>query len=153
MRGLVVVEHQVDRVSGGADEDYLEDGVVEVLRFVKRPEKVDVAGDVDDEVQELRLEGYAGRALSPKVITLPVLAEAVRRLTLDVFILWSKIKIEMRWDKSPASRKRLAGARRRCGREKAILRSSERRQTGVDDGTRTEEAKDVHLATTSRADG
>jgi hypothetical protein len=68
--GFVVVEHQVDGVSRGANEDNLENGVVEVLRVVERPEQVDVASDVNEEVQELRLEGYAGCALLEQVTTL-----------------------------------------------------------------------------------
>jgi hypothetical protein len=51
--GLVVVEHEVDGVRGGADEDDLEDGVVERAGRVEGPEKVDVSRHVYDEVEEL----------------------------------------------------------------------------------------------------
>jgi hypothetical protein len=50
---LVVVEHEVNRVRGRADEDDFKDGVVERLRLVESPEKVDVSGNVYDEVEEL----------------------------------------------------------------------------------------------------
>lgn len=53
MGGLVVVKHEVDGVRGAADEDDLENGVVERLGLVKGPEKVDVARDIYDEVEEL----------------------------------------------------------------------------------------------------
>lgn len=53
---LVVVEHEVDGVGRSADEDDLEDGVVERLGFVEGPEEVDVTREVDDQVEELRLE-------------------------------------------------------------------------------------------------
>ena len=61
--GFVVVEHEVDGVRGGADEDDLEDGVVERLGLVEGPEKIDVTRNVYDEVEELRLERDAGCAL------------------------------------------------------------------------------------------
>jgi hypothetical protein len=51
--GLVVVEHEVHRVRGRADEDDFKDGVVERLWLVEGPEKVDVSGNVYDEVKEL----------------------------------------------------------------------------------------------------
>lgn len=54
--GLEVLEHQVDGVSLGADEKDLEGGVVEHVRSVEGPKEVEVSGDVDDEVEELRLE-------------------------------------------------------------------------------------------------
>lgn len=60
---LVVVKHQVDGVRGAADKDDLEDGVVERFRQVEGPEKVDVSCHVYNEVEELRLERDAGRAL------------------------------------------------------------------------------------------
>ena len=53
---LVVVEHEVDGVRGTADEDDLEDGVVERFGQVEGPEKIDVSCHVYDEVEELRLE-------------------------------------------------------------------------------------------------
>lgn len=53
MRGLVVVEHEVDRVRGRANEYDLEDGVVERLGFVEGPEKVDISRNVYDQVKEL----------------------------------------------------------------------------------------------------
>lgn len=61
--GLVVVEHQVNGVRGSADEDDLENGIVERLGLVEGPEKIDVARNVYDEVEELRLERDAGCAL------------------------------------------------------------------------------------------
>jgi hypothetical protein len=61
--GLVVVEHEVDDVGRGSDEDDLEDGVVEVVELVEGPEKIEVARDVDEEVEELGFEGDARRAL------------------------------------------------------------------------------------------
>ena len=61
--GLVVVEHQVDGVRGSADKDDLEDGVVERLGLVEGPQKIDVARDIYNKVEELRLERDAGRAL------------------------------------------------------------------------------------------
>ena len=63
MGGLVVVEHQVDGVRGSTDEDDLENGVVERLGLVEGPEKIDVARNVYDEVEELRLERDTGCAL------------------------------------------------------------------------------------------
>jgi hypothetical protein len=56
VRGLVVVEHEVDGVGRGADEDDFEDGVVERAGRVEGPEKVDVSRHVYDEVEELRFE-------------------------------------------------------------------------------------------------
>ena len=47
--------HQVDCVGGGGDEKEFEDGVVG--RFGEVPEEVEVAGDVDEEVEGLRFEG------------------------------------------------------------------------------------------------
>jgi hypothetical protein len=61
--GLVVVKHQVNGVRGSADEDDLENGVVERLGLVEGPEKIDVTRNVYDEVEELRLERDAGCAL------------------------------------------------------------------------------------------
>ena len=58
MRGLVVDEHEVDDVGLRGDEDDLEEGVPEVLGRVG-PEEVEVARDVDGEVEELRFEGDA----------------------------------------------------------------------------------------------
>ena len=55
MCGLIVDQHQVDHIALAADEDDLEDGVPEVLGRV-RPEEIEVPGDVDDEVEELRFE-------------------------------------------------------------------------------------------------
>jgi hypothetical protein len=62
MGWLVVVEHEVDNVELRAYEDDLEDGVPDIFRRV-RPEEVEVSRYVDGEVEELRLEGYAGCAL------------------------------------------------------------------------------------------
>jgi hypothetical protein len=50
---LVVVEHEVDGVRGGADKDDLEDGVVQRLALVEGPEEIDVSRYVYDEVEEL----------------------------------------------------------------------------------------------------
>lgn len=63
MGGLEVVEHEVYGVGGCADEDDLEDSVVQRIGVVEGPEKVDVSTEVYDQVQELRLERDAGRAL------------------------------------------------------------------------------------------
>jgi hypothetical protein len=63
MCGLVVVEHEVDGVRGGADENDLEDSVVEGAGLVEGPQQVDVSREVDNEVEELRLERDTGRAL------------------------------------------------------------------------------------------
>jgi hypothetical protein len=60
---LVVVEHEVYGVRGRADEDDLEDGVVERFRCVESPYKINVSCKVDNQVEELRLERDAGRAL------------------------------------------------------------------------------------------
>ena len=61
--GLVVVEHEIDDVDGGADEEDLEGGVVERAREVECPEQIEVACYIDGEVEELRFEGYACCAL------------------------------------------------------------------------------------------
>ena len=53
MRRFVVVEHEIDGISRCADEDDLEDSVVERLGVVESPQKVDVARDVYYEVKEL----------------------------------------------------------------------------------------------------
>jgi hypothetical protein len=51
--GLVVVEHQINGVCGSADEDDLEDGVVECRGRVEGPEEVYVSRYVYDEIEEL----------------------------------------------------------------------------------------------------
>lgn len=56
MGGLEVVEHEVYGIRGSADEDDLEDGVVQRVRVVEGPEEVDVSAKVNNQVQELRLE-------------------------------------------------------------------------------------------------
>jgi hypothetical protein len=61
--GFEIVEHEVYGVRGRADEDNLEDGVVERLGLVEGPQQIDVSCEVDDEVQELRLERNARCAL------------------------------------------------------------------------------------------
>lgn len=53
MGRFVVIQHQINGVGGGAYEDDLEDGVVERSRVVEGPDEVDVACQVDHEVQEL----------------------------------------------------------------------------------------------------
>jgi hypothetical protein len=60
---FIVIEHEVDSVCGSADEDDLKDGVVEGLGLVECPQQVDVSCEVDNEVEELRLERDARRAL------------------------------------------------------------------------------------------
>jgi hypothetical protein len=60
---FVVVQHEVYGVRGRADEDNFEAGVVECLGLVEGPQKIDVSGKVDNQVEELRLERDAGRAL------------------------------------------------------------------------------------------
>lgn len=64
---LEVVEHEVYGIRGCADEDDLEDGVVQRMGVVEGPEKVDVSTKVNNQVQELRLERNAGRALFSNV--------------------------------------------------------------------------------------
>lgn len=61
--GFVVVEHKVDGVRRCADEDDLEDGVVQRIRVVKGPKEVNVTTEVHDQVQKLRLERDTGRTL------------------------------------------------------------------------------------------
>jgi hypothetical protein len=56
VRGFEVVEHQVHGVARGRDKDDLEDGVVEGAGQVEGPQEVEVARDVDEEVEELRFE-------------------------------------------------------------------------------------------------
>ena len=56
MGRLKVVEHEVYRVRRCADENNLEYGVVERMGVVEGPEEVDVTREVDDQVEELRLE-------------------------------------------------------------------------------------------------
>jgi len=56
MRGLVIVEHQVDCVRRGTDEDDFEARVIQCVGIIKGPYEVDVAGEVHDEVEKLRLE-------------------------------------------------------------------------------------------------
>lgn len=63
MSWLVVVQHQPHDVSLAAEEDDLEHGVVKGLRLVEGPEEVEVSRNVDNEVEELRFEAYAGCAL------------------------------------------------------------------------------------------
>lgn len=63
MGGLIVVQHQINGVRGRADEDDLKDGIVERFGFVKGPEQVDVPGDVDNQIEQLRFEGDARCAL------------------------------------------------------------------------------------------
>lgn len=58
-----VVEHEVHGVCGCADEDDLEDGVVQRIGVVEGPQKVDVSTKVYNQVQELRLERDTGRTL------------------------------------------------------------------------------------------
>lgn len=62
---LVVIEHEVDDVELGADEDDLECRVPQILSRIG-PEQVQVSGYVDGEVEELRFEGDAGGALHEK---------------------------------------------------------------------------------------
>ena len=62
MRWSVVVEHQVDCVALRGDKDDLERCVPEGLGRIS-PEQIDVAGDIDSQVEELRFEAYAGRGL------------------------------------------------------------------------------------------
>jgi hypothetical protein len=61
--GLVIIEHKVDGIGRSADEDDLEDGVVECLALIEGPEEIDVSRHVYDEVEKLRLERDARRAL------------------------------------------------------------------------------------------
>jgi hypothetical protein len=56
MSRFIVVKHQIDGIGRRADEYDLEDGVVERFGFVEGPEQVDVPGNVDDEIEELRFE-------------------------------------------------------------------------------------------------
>lgn len=63
VRRLKVVEHEVYGVGRCADEDDLEDGVVQRLGLVEGPQEVNVPCEVHDEVQELRFERNTGRAL------------------------------------------------------------------------------------------
>ena len=53
MRRLVVIEHEVDSVGGCADEDDLENGVVERFGFVEGPQQVDVTREIDHQIEEL----------------------------------------------------------------------------------------------------
>jgi hypothetical protein len=62
MRRSVVVQHQVDDVELGADENDLERRVPQRFRRIG-PEEVQISSDVYGEVEKLRFEGYAGRAL------------------------------------------------------------------------------------------
>lgn len=65
MCGLVLGQHEVDNVELGADEDDLEHSVPQRLGRIG-PEEVEVAGDVDGEVEELGFEGDAGCGLRSK---------------------------------------------------------------------------------------
>lgn len=60
---LEVVEHEVHGVRGCADKDDLKDSVIQRVRVVEGPEKVNVSSKVDNQVQKLRLERDTGRAL------------------------------------------------------------------------------------------
>jgi hypothetical protein len=97
-----IVKHEVDRVCRGADEDNLENGVVERLGVVEGPEQVDISGEVNNQVQELRLERNAGCALEA-CQNAPSRIGVSGQRTLDVFILCRRIKMENKWDKSPRS--------------------------------------------------
>lgn len=57
--GLVGTDHEVDDVTGGSDEEDLEDDVVVACC----PEEVEIAGDIYDEVDDLRLERDPGATL------------------------------------------------------------------------------------------
>jgi hypothetical protein len=59
MGGLVLGGHEVDDVALGADEEDLEDDVVDGLGG----EQVQVTGDIDQQVQGLGLERDAGATL------------------------------------------------------------------------------------------
>lgn len=63
MRRLEVVEHEVYGVCGCANENDLEDGIVQRVGVVEGPEKVNVSSQVNNQVQELRLERDASCAL------------------------------------------------------------------------------------------
>lgn len=60
---FIIIEHEIHSVCGSGNEDDLEDSIVEILGFVKGPDKINVTGNVDEQVEELRLERYAGSAL------------------------------------------------------------------------------------------
>ena len=62
----------------GANKDNLEGGVVEHVRSVEGPKEVKVSGDVNDEIEELRLEGDTACALSRWISLLP--ADSVMQL-------------------------------------------------------------------------
>lgn len=100
MGRLEVVEHEVYGIRGCADEDDLEDGVVQRMRVVEGPEKVDVSTKVNNQVQELRLEGDTGRALFGLSGFAYFCLESIGR-TLEVFILCKRMRIDSRWDRSP----------------------------------------------------
>jgi len=57
------VQHQVQDIARGAEEEDFEDSEVEVRGEIESRQQVNVAGAVDEEVEELRFEGYAGCAL------------------------------------------------------------------------------------------
>jgi len=64
MGGLVAGCHQVDGVAGAAEEEKLEDEVVEAEDFFgESPKDVEVAGNIDYEVERLGLEGDSGSGL------------------------------------------------------------------------------------------
>jgi len=100
VRGLVVVEHEVDDVGLRRDEDDLKDGVPDVFGRV-RPEQIEVSGHVDGQVEELRFEGDAGRALymSGSAAVATTLSGMDMR-TLDDRILARSMNIEATWERS-----------------------------------------------------
>ncbi len=67
MGGLEVVEHEVYGVRGCADEDNLKDSIVQRIGVVEGPQQIDVSTEVNNQIQELRLERDAGRTLSEYV--------------------------------------------------------------------------------------
>ncbi len=79
---LVVVEHEVNCVCGSSDEHDLEDGVIEVSDLVEGPQEIEVARDVHQEVQELRLEGYPSRALDGESVRHANCASPIERSRL-----------------------------------------------------------------------
>lgn len=53
MRRFEIVEHEINGIRGCADEDNLEDGIVQRVGVVECPEEVDVSTKVYNQVQEL----------------------------------------------------------------------------------------------------
>jgi hypothetical protein len=63
MRRLVVIQHKVEGIRGCADENDFEYGIVQTLRQVECPQKIDVSSHINDKVEDLRFKRDARRTL------------------------------------------------------------------------------------------